>query len=159
MELVRGLPLDTYANRNGLDLSARVGLVARVCDAVHHAHDRGVIHRDLKPANILVEQAGEPKVLDFGVARAIHPALLIPRASTPRPRAAPRAPPSGPAKLGPPRGGGGPPRRDRPAGWRVRRGGLPLRPASPPAAVSPRGPAPGRGGPADPGARPAAAGL
>src|SRR5262245_31006916 len=76
MELIRGLPLDKYANRHGLDLSARVGLVARVCDAVQHAHDRGVIHRDLKPANILVEQAGEPKVLDFGVARAIHADLL-----------------------------------------------------------------------------------
>jgi WD40 repeat protein/predicted Ser/Thr protein kinase len=71
MELIRGLPLDQYANRRGLDPSARVGLVARVCDAVQHAHDRGVIHRDLKPANILVEQDGEPKVLDFGVAHAI----------------------------------------------------------------------------------------
>src|SRR5262249_55510065 len=70
MEFIRGLPLDEYAHRHGLDLTARVDLVARVCDAVQHAHDRGVIHRDLKPANILVEEAGQPKVLDFGVARA-----------------------------------------------------------------------------------------
>ena len=70
MEFIRGLPLDEYANRNGLDLRARVALVARVCDAVQHAHDQGVIHRDLKPANILVEEDGQPKVLDFGVARA-----------------------------------------------------------------------------------------
>src|SRR5262249_36818514 len=49
---------------------ARLGLVARVCDAVQHAHERGVIHRDLKPANILVESSGQSRVLDFGVARA-----------------------------------------------------------------------------------------
>jgi WD40 repeat protein/predicted Ser/Thr protein kinase len=76
MELIRGLPLDEYANRQGLDLTARVGLVARVADAVQHAHDQGVIHRDLKPANILVEEAGQPKVLDFGVARATGADLL-----------------------------------------------------------------------------------
>ena len=76
MEFIRGLPLDEYANRQGLDLAARAGLVARVCDAVQHAHDRGVIHRDLKPANILVDEAGQPKVLDFGVARAIDADLL-----------------------------------------------------------------------------------
>jgi eukaryotic-like serine/threonine-protein kinase len=70
MEFIRGLPLDEYARRGGLDLKARVSLLARVCDAVQHAHDQGVIHRDLKPANILVDEAGQPKVLDFGVARA-----------------------------------------------------------------------------------------
>ena len=53
-----------------------MGLLARVCDAVQHAHDRGVIHRDLKPANILVEETGQPKVLDFGVARATDADLL-----------------------------------------------------------------------------------
>ena len=47
----------------------RLELIARVCDAVQHAHQRGVIHRDLKPGNILVDEAGQPKVLDFGVAR------------------------------------------------------------------------------------------
>ncbi len=76
MEFIRGLPLDEYANRHGLDLAARVALVARVCEAVHHAHDQGVIHRDLKPANILVEEDGQPKVLDFGVARATNADLL-----------------------------------------------------------------------------------
>jgi WD40 repeat protein/predicted Ser/Thr protein kinase len=70
MEFIRGLPLDEYARRHGLALAARVELVARVCDAVQHAHDHGVIHRDLKPANILVEESGQPKVLDFGVAHA-----------------------------------------------------------------------------------------
>ncbi len=76
MEFIHGLPLDEYARRRGLDLTARVGLLARVCDAVQHAHDQGVIHRDLKPANILVDETGQPKVLDFGVARATGADLL-----------------------------------------------------------------------------------
>ncbi len=76
MEFINGLPLDEYARRRGLDLAARVNLLARVCDAVQHAHDQGVIHRDLKPANILVEETGQPKVLDFGVARATGADLL-----------------------------------------------------------------------------------
>jgi WD40 repeat protein/predicted Ser/Thr protein kinase len=76
MEFIHGLPLDEYANQNALGVTARVGLVARVCDAVQHAHDRGVIHRDLKPANILVEEGGQPKVLDFGVARATDADLI-----------------------------------------------------------------------------------
>jgi WD40 repeat protein/predicted Ser/Thr protein kinase len=76
MEFVHGLPLDEYARRQGLDVAARVGLMARVCDAVQHAHDQGVIHRDLKPANILVEEGGQPKVLDFGVARATDADLV-----------------------------------------------------------------------------------
>src|SRR5262249_38665185 len=76
MEFIRGLPLDEYARSRSLTLPARVELLARVCDAVQHAHDQGVIHRDLKPANILVEEAGQPKVLDFGVARATGADLL-----------------------------------------------------------------------------------
>jgi WD40 repeat protein/predicted Ser/Thr protein kinase len=76
MEFVRGLRLDEYARRHGLDAAARAGLLARVCDAVQHAHDRGVVHRDLKPANILVDEAGQPKVLDFGVSRAAGAGLL-----------------------------------------------------------------------------------
>jgi WD40 repeat protein len=76
MEFIRGLALDEYATRHGLNLASRVGLLARVCDAVQHAHDQGVIHRDLKPANILVEESGGPKVLDFGVARATGADLL-----------------------------------------------------------------------------------
>ncbi len=76
MEFICGLSLNEYVRGQGLDLAARVALLARVCDAVQHAHDHGVIHRDLKPANILVEESGQPKVLDFGVARAIDTGLL-----------------------------------------------------------------------------------
>jgi WD40 repeat protein/predicted Ser/Thr protein kinase len=70
MEFICGVPLDEYARRRSLTPPARLEVLARVCDAVQHAHDQGVIHRDLKPANILVEESGQPKVLDFGVARA-----------------------------------------------------------------------------------------
>jgi len=70
MELVKGRRLDEFAA--GMPVRAVLGLVARIADAVHHAHQRGVIHRDLKPGNILVEGEGgdaQPKILDFGVAR------------------------------------------------------------------------------------------
>ncbi|MBX3352939.1 MAG: serine/threonine protein kinase [Phycisphaeraceae bacterium] len=72
MELVEGLPLLEYATNRSLTTRDRLALLARICDAVHHAHQHGVIHRDLKPANILVEESGQPKILDFGVARAIE---------------------------------------------------------------------------------------
>jgi WD40 repeat protein/predicted Ser/Thr protein kinase len=75
MELIAGMPLERYAGEQALDTRGRLELVARVCDAVQHAHERGVIHRDLKPANILVEKSGQPKVLDFGVARAADPGV------------------------------------------------------------------------------------
>jgi eukaryotic-like serine/threonine-protein kinase len=67
MEYVEGRPLREYAASVGL--ADRILLLATICDAVEHAHQRGVIHRDLKPGNILVTPGGLPKVLDFGVAR------------------------------------------------------------------------------------------
>ena len=69
MELVRGRPLVEHVREHALGVSACLALVARVADAVHHAHQRGIIHRDLKSANVLVDETGDPKVLDFGVAR------------------------------------------------------------------------------------------
>ena len=70
MELVRGLAVDEYLRRRELSLTEQLMLFIRVCDAIHHAHLHGVIHRDLKPANILVTDDGQPKILDFGIARA-----------------------------------------------------------------------------------------
>ncbi|MBL0921286.1 MAG: protein kinase [Phycisphaerales bacterium] len=70
MEHVRGRRLDLYAAEHAPSTADKLALMARVADAVQHAHTKGVIHRDLKPSNILVDEQGQPKILDFGVARA-----------------------------------------------------------------------------------------
>lgn len=70
MEYVDGQELSDYVSDQNLSISDRLELIAKLCDAIQHAHAKGVIHRDLKPANVLVTPDGEPKVLDFGVARA-----------------------------------------------------------------------------------------
>ena len=70
MERIQGDELDIYCQRHELGTRQRLELIARIADAVQHAHQRGVIHRDLKPGNILVDVHGQPKILDFGIARA-----------------------------------------------------------------------------------------
>jgi WD40 repeat protein/serine/threonine protein kinase len=73
MELVKGIPVTEYCDANNLTPHERLGLFVQVCQAVQHAHTKGVIHRDLKPTNILVtlhDGVPVPKIIDFGIAKA-----------------------------------------------------------------------------------------
>ncbi len=91
MEFVDGVRIDEYCNRKELDLRARLELFRKVCSAVQYAHRNLIVHRDIKPSNILVDSRGEPKLLDFGVAKLFggeHQDLTVTvaerRALTPR---------------------------------------------------------------------------
>ena len=69
MEYIEGPPIDAYLRERSAGTPELLRLFAEVCEAVHHAHVNGVIHRDLKPGNVLVDPSGQPKVIDFGIAR------------------------------------------------------------------------------------------
>ncbi|MHC4940011.1 MAG: WD40 repeat domain-containing serine/threonine protein kinase [Planctomycetota bacterium] len=72
LEFVKGArSITRYAREEGLDGKERLALFARVCDAVHYGHQKGIIHRDLKPGNVLVDARGNPRVIDFGIARQL----------------------------------------------------------------------------------------
>ena len=78
MELVQGLPITEYCDQERLSTTARLKLFVTVCRAVQHAHQKGIIHRDLKPSNVLVPEidgTAVPKVIDFGVAKAVSQKL------------------------------------------------------------------------------------
>ena len=72
MEFVEGLPVDAYCDRHRLRISDRLELFRKICSAVQLAHRNLVVHRDLKPPNILVAADGEPKLLDFGIAKILE---------------------------------------------------------------------------------------
>ncbi len=71
LELIDGAPIDRHCKEKSLDANQRIALVVRVARAVEYAHARGIIHRDMKPGNILIDQNGQPKLLDFGIAKLL----------------------------------------------------------------------------------------
>ena len=71
IEYIEGVPIDVYCQERNLDVGERVALMRKVCAAVDYAHRNLVVHRDLKPSNILVDEDGNPKLLDFGIAKLI----------------------------------------------------------------------------------------
>lgn len=77
-----GLAITDHVRRRGLPPAEMLELFAKVCDAIGYAHARGVVHRDLKPGNILVDAGGEPRVIDFGIARGDPAGLTLPPMTT-----------------------------------------------------------------------------
>ncbi len=76
MQYVDGVPITRYANERNLSRTERLRLFVEVCDAVQFAHANLVVHRDLKPSNILVDRDGNPRLLDFGIAKLLDPAAI-----------------------------------------------------------------------------------
>ncbi len=73
MEFIEGQRIDAYCDANNLSIRGRTELFLKICAAVHYAHTNLIVHRDIKPGNILVTPTGEPKLLDFGIAKLLNP--------------------------------------------------------------------------------------
>ena len=71
MDYIAGEPIDIYCDNHRLTIAERLELFSKVCSAVHYAHQNLIVHRDLKPSNILVTEKGEPRLLDFGIAKIL----------------------------------------------------------------------------------------
>jgi serine/threonine-protein kinase len=76
MEHIEGEPIDQYCDRHRLSIAERLRIFRQVCEALHFAHQNLVVHRDIKPSNILVPETGQPKLLDFGIAKLLNPELV-----------------------------------------------------------------------------------
>jgi eukaryotic-like serine/threonine-protein kinase len=88
MEHIEGVPITAYARDHAVSIRGRIELVRAVCAALHYAHQNLIIHRDIKPSNILVDAAGTPKLLDFGIAKLVAPVSSFEREAKTRTGAA-----------------------------------------------------------------------
>jgi Serine/threonine protein kinase len=76
MEYIEGQTLYEYCDSKMMDLRSRLKLFLKICSALEYAHQKKIVHRDIKPSNILVNEAGVPKLLDFGIAKILDPSLI-----------------------------------------------------------------------------------
>ncbi len=141
MELVKGPTITRYCDEQRLSPRERLSLFVQVCEAVQHAHQKGIIHRDIKPSNVLVARYDGrpvPKVIDFGIAKATGPSL------TDRTLVTGFGSVVGHPRVHGPRAGGAEPAGRRHAGRRLRAGRAPLRVVDRVAAAEPAAPRSGR---------------